>query len=129
MVWSTNLIFKVVEKPLMDLAGLISGFGGNLGLFAGMSLVTIVQFFAHFVWGCVGLLSSTTKNQRDKVRPTEAENGQLEVPQKQQNPPAHRSQPEVMPTYERDQFPKMPSQPEYTAGSGAVGVVPRPIHL
>ncbi len=33
----------------MDLAGLISGFGGNLGLFAGMSLITIVQCLATFV--------------------------------------------------------------------------------
>lgn len=48
----------------MDLAGLISSFGGNLGLFAGMSLITIVQFFAHIFYACVGVMNEKPKRQR-----------------------------------------------------------------
>lgn len=36
----------------MDVTSLISGFGGNLGLFAGMSLITIVQCLAAFICAC-----------------------------------------------------------------------------
>ncbi len=62
-------VIKIVEKPLMDLAGLISSFGGNLGLFAGMSLITIVQFFAHLIKGC-GVALISKKQQKGQINPT-----------------------------------------------------------
>ncbi len=51
----------------MDLAGLISGFGGNLGLFAGMSLITIVQFLAHIVYACGGICQRKSKKVDDQT--------------------------------------------------------------
>ncbi len=59
----------------MDLAGLISSFGGNLGLFAGMSLITIVQFFAHMLQGCGAALNKRLKG-KPKTNPAK---GQMDI--------------------------------------------------
>lgn len=115
----------------MDLAGLISSFGGNLGLFAGMSLITIVQALAHLVYACGGALM--LKQQRRQVlnsSPVSDHQSDLrKTEEQQQKEPMHHTSagmtkpvtgdkkvlPDVMP----DAYEQVVILPE----------APRPIHL
>jgi len=40
---------QIEEQLLMDFSGYLSGVGGALGLFAGMSVLTLLQFCAAFI--------------------------------------------------------------------------------
>ncbi len=44
-----QLIVQFEEKPLMNMNSMVMGFGGNLGLFAGLSLITVVQFLINII--------------------------------------------------------------------------------
>ncbi len=49
----------------MDMTSLISNFGGNLGLFAGMSLITVVQFFSTIFFALMEALQIRWKARRN----------------------------------------------------------------
>lgn len=49
MDFAVSFAFQIEQQTLMDFSTYLSGIGGNLGLFAGMSLLTVVQCFAHFL--------------------------------------------------------------------------------
>ncbi len=63
------VIFQVVERhPRMTLDQLISNIGGQLGVWAGISILTLSQFVIYIISGLFTDPKKKKKKQKDKQR-------------------------------------------------------------